>query len=78
MIQADEVPEYAGLIYLNKETDGHHLYYGLTLEVKKAARIHSDKLADAQKAQLHRALTLRYWRQRLNNGHVHRYECEEK
>jgi len=65
LITAEEVPEYAGLIYAERHVEGHRLYYGTAREIKPAARMHRDKITDWQRKQLARALTGRYWRQRL-------------
>jgi hypothetical protein len=69
MIEPDDVPEYAGLIYVRKEVHSNTLYYGITSQVKAAVRLHSGKIDEWQRCQLERALTERYWRQRLN-GYV--------
>lgn len=65
LIQPEEVPDYAGLVYVCKRVEGHHLYYGTAREIKPAARLHREKISDWQRNQLCRALSGRYWRQRL-------------
>jgi hypothetical protein len=66
LIEPEEVPDYAGLIYVHKRVEAHRLYYGTASQVKAAKRLHRDRINDGQRIQLARALTMRYWRQRLN------------
>jgi hypothetical protein len=66
LITPEEVPDYAGLLYVHKHVKRYALYYGTVTEVKAAKRIHRDKIEDEQRRQLARALTVRYWRQRLD------------
>lgn len=65
LITYDEVPEYAGLIYAMEHVVGHHLYFGTTKMVKEARRIHNEKATEANRRQLARSMTLRFWKQRL-------------
>lgn len=65
LIQPEEVPEYAGLIYAVEPVVGHHLYFGTTKEIKAARRIHNEKITDGQRRQLGRSMTIRFWKQRL-------------
>lgn len=65
LIQPDEVPDHAGLLYVEKEVRSSALYYGTVKIAKPARRLHSEKLADSQREQLMRAVNERYWRQRL-------------
>lgn len=65
LVTPDEVPDYAGLIYAEKRVEDCALFYGMTQEIKPAKRLHKDKISDSQRHQLCRALTGRYWRQRL-------------
>lgn len=57
LISVDEVPSYAGLGYAQSR-----FYIRI---VKQPARLHAGKINDWQKRQLHRALTFRYWKQRI-------------
>lgn len=66
LIAAEEVPSYAGLIYAESFAKGHRLYYGLSRVVKEPSRLHGEKITEAQRRQLDRALIVRYWRLRLN------------
>jgi hypothetical protein len=66
LIQPKEVPDYAGLIYVYKHVRRYALYYGIAREVKGAKRLHREKIDDGQRRQLARAMTVRYWRQRLD------------
>lgn len=59
LITADEVPDYAGLIYAVEPVVGYHLYFHTTKEIKPAKRIHNEKIADADRQQLARAMTVR-------------------
>jgi hypothetical protein len=70
LIQPEEVPDYAGLIYVERRVEKYGLYYGLSREVKAAKRLHKEKITEWQHKQLTRALTVRYWRQRLNNQNL--------
>jgi len=74
LITPDEVPEHAGLIYVNFETDGHRLFYGITSLVKPPTLLHKEAITDWQRHQLMRALTDRYWKQRLGKGSDRYYE----
>lgn len=65
LITAEELPGYAGLIYAMEPVVGYHLYFSTTKEIKPAKRIHNEKIADADRQQLARAMTVRYWKQRL-------------
>lgn len=60
LIKIEDVPEYAGLIYVRTR--------GMTREIKAPTRIHREKLDDWQRRQLERALTIRYWKQRLKTN----------
>jgi hypothetical protein len=76
LVAPEEVPDYAGLLYVHKQVEGHHLYYGTASEVKAPKRLHREKITDAQRLQLARALTMRYWRQRMNSvTHEPRESC---
>lgn len=68
LITPEEVPEYAGLIYAMEPVVGYHLYYNTTKEIKPAKRIHNEKIADADRRQLARSMTVRYWKQRLRGN----------
>lgn len=70
LITHDEVPEYAGLIYAMKPVVGHHLYFNTTRLIKEAKRIHSEKATEADRRQLARSMTLRFWKQRLRETEV--------
>ena len=56
----------AGLVYVPKIVEGHHLYYGVTETIKQPKRLHKEKIAERQRRQLERAITYRFWKQRLN------------
>lgn len=66
LIQPEEVPDYAGLLYVCKHVKRHALYFGTAREVKSPKRLHREKIDDGQRRQLSRAMTVRYWRQRLD------------
>lgn len=74
LIQPEEVPDYAGLIYVKKRAETIEnrvaLYYGTAVEVKPATRLHREKITDWQRKQLARALTGRYWRQRVRLSRI--------
>jgi len=57
LIDPDDVPEYAGLLYVNDA--------GGVDEIIPAPRIHGKKLRDRDRAYIERGLTLRYWNERL-------------
>lgn len=65
LITYEEVPGYAGLIYAMEPVVGHHLYFNTTQTVKEAKRIHNEKATEADRRQLARSMTLRFWKQRL-------------
>jgi hypothetical protein len=65
LVQPDEIPDYAGLIYVRRHVKGPQLYYAIASEVKPAKRLHREKITDKQRCQLARAITRRYWKQRL-------------
>jgi hypothetical protein len=69
LIRPEEVPDYAGLIYVKRRAETVAgrvaLYYGTAVEVKPAARLHREKITEWQRKQLARALTGRYWKQRV-------------
>lgn len=71
LVTADEVPEYAGLIYVRRREQAGVGESGLIFEyfvreVKAPRRLHSDKIQPRQLQQLARALDTRYWRQRIS------------
>jgi hypothetical protein len=66
LIEPGEVPEYAGLIYVNKLPQRFALSWLINTVVKEPKRLHSEKIDGRQLAQLARAVNIRYWRQRLN------------
>lgn len=71
LITVDEIPEYAGLIYVKNKAEVINgrpaLYYGTAGEIKAAPRLHKEKINEWQRKQLARALSGRFWRQRLCN-----------
>jgi hypothetical protein len=67
LIAAEEVPAYAGLLYVHRMPDSAELVSTMR-EIKPAQRIHNDKMNDWQRHQLMRAVNVRYWRQRLAIG----------
>jgi hypothetical protein len=65
LITANEIPEYAGLIYAMKPVVGYRLSYSTISVIKNAVRIHKERIVDAQRRQLERSMAFRYWRFRL-------------
>lgn len=69
LVTPEEVPDYAGLIYVKRRARAIGkrvgLYYDTAQEVKPAARLHRDRITEWQRKQLARALSGRYWRQRV-------------
>jgi Ni/Co efflux regulator RcnB len=65
LIAAEEVPDYAGLIYVHRHVEGHRLSWRTASEIKPAKRLHREKISEWQRRQLCRAMSGRYWRQRL-------------
>jgi hypothetical protein len=61
LIALTEIPSYSGLIYISEGRDS----YTYPSVIKDAPRLHKEKINEWQRRQLHRALTFRYWRQRL-------------
>lgn len=53
MVKVENVPEYAGLIYIN---DSHWLDI-----IKQAKRLHKDKITDKQKNHIIRSFEFKYW-----------------
>lgn len=58
LIKADEVPEYAGLIYIDNDKG---FYSGKVKEVKTAPLLHKNKLSEARLLDLARLLQFKYW-----------------
>jgi hypothetical protein len=62
LVNLEEVPPYAGLINICPKQQNWP-------SVKKEAlKIHKEKINEWQRRQLHRALTSRYWQQRLRQA----------
>lgn len=57
LVTAAEVPWYAGLIYSHP----------VMQIVKRAPKLHDQKLRDSQRRWLERSLTARYWKRRLRS-----------
>lgn len=78
LITVEEVPEYAGLMYVSRRVDSPLLYRDISRDVKPAKQLHKDKINGWQRAQLTRALNTRYWHQRLSKlGAVDQLPAEE-
>ena len=69
MIGPDEVPEWAGLIYASQHpaTPYYPEYIGFN-QVKKAPRLHSQKVAESVIAHARGVCYFRYWSERLRRG----------
>src|SRR5262245_34079515 len=61
LVPPEEVPDYAGLLYV---TDAR---YGWLRLVRRAPRLHGDKISDAQLLKLAQSLSFRYWQQRYHD-----------
>lgn len=55
LIDKSEVPDYAGLIYV----------YPVLQYIKKAPRLHREKITESHVRRIHRGLMYRFWRERL-------------
>lgn len=58
MVRIDEVPDYAGLIFV----------YPMMQIIKKAPRLNKNKISQMQVAWLQRSIMARFWKERLKNG----------
>ncbi len=58
MVRVDEVPDYAGLIFV----------YPMMQIIKKAPRLNKNKISQMQTAWLQRSIMARFWKERLKNG----------
>ncbi|MCI0488974.1 MAG: hypothetical protein L0229_20470 [Blastocatellia bacterium] len=67
LVVADEIPDYAGLIYVHRKVVGYDLYRFGAEEIRRPSRLHGEKINERQVGQLMRALTHRYWNQRLRS-----------
>lgn len=66
LILPSELPEYAGLLYIRRPVRGP-VSGNVTHLVREAKRLHTEKINDKQRCQLARAVSRRYWRQRLKS-----------
>jgi len=60
--EINDIPEYAGLIYVNKND------FNYIKIIKNAPRISKRKVSDYQKQKCYEAITFRYWNERRKNG----------
>ena len=69
LVAVEELPSFAGLIYAEWHPPDYALYCQPARVIRIAPKLHTDKINEWQRRQLHRAVTFRYWRDRLGVFH---------
>lgn len=68
MVSIEEIPEYAGLIYIKEEVVSRYYDWKETNRIewiKNAPRLHRDKFRETAKVRLEKSFFYKYWNLRL-------------